>query len=134
MYEQEYPEEDQKYIDERLDSTDVRATTAARHLVPFAKSLRKPQKPTKYVWGEDARERLDLKCYNRQIEREGTLSPRQTEVVQDLANGFLLRSIAEKDHVSYGAIVWHLREARTRLDALSNFHLIKLAVKKGLIH
>ena len=134
MYEAVQEEKDQKYIDARLDSTDVRATNAARHLVPFAKSLRKPQKPTKYVWGDDARERLDLKCYNRQIEREGTLSKRQTEVVQDLANGFLLRSIAERDGVSYGAIVWHLKEARSRLDALSNFHLIKLAVKKGLIN
>ena len=127
-------EADQKYIDARISSTDVRAKLAERHLVPFGKSRRTPQKPTKYVWGDDARERREMKCYAEAVEREGTLSKRQTEVVQDLASGFLLRSIAEKDHVSYGAIVWHLKEARSRLDALSNFHLIKLAVKKGLIN
>ena len=130
--EEEHSEEDQKYIEQRLESTDVRAEQAER-IISYAKAQQKPRKPIKYVWGDDARERRELKCYRGQIEREGTLTPRQTEVVTDLANGFLLRSIAEKYDVSNGAIVYHLREARERLGAISNPNLVKVAVQKGLI-
>ena len=131
--EEEYSEEDQKYIEQRLESTDVRSEHAGR-IIPYAKARqKKPRKPLKYVWGDDARERRELKSYRGQIEREGTLTPRQTEVLQDLSNGFLLRSIAEKYDVSNGAIIYHLREARERLGAFSNPNLVKLAMKKGLI-
>ena len=131
--EDKYREKNQKYLNEREESREVRAEQCEQRLVPYAKARKKPPKPVKYKWTGDARERRDAKIYAGQVEREGTLTPRQTEMVTDLANGLMLRSIATKHGLTTGGVIYHIREARERLGAISNPNLIKIAVERKLI-
>ena len=127
-------EETDQYLEERRESTAIRSEQALENgFADCGRARKKPPKPVKYKWTGDARERRDAKIYAGQVARDGTLTPKQKEVVTDLANGYLLRSIAKKHHLTNGGIIYHLREARERLGALSNPNLVKIAVQRGLI-
>ena len=93
----------------------------------------KPPKERIYRHSEDSLERMDQRFYDNAREREGKLTPRQTQILTAYANGLTTGCIALKYGINRGSVVTYLSYARTRLDALSNPHAVKLAVQRGLI-
>ena len=95
----------------------------------------KPKQPKERVYqhSEDSLERMDQRFYDNAREREGSLTPRQTQILTDYSNGFTTGCIALKYGINRGSVVAYLSYARTRLEALSNPHAVKIAVQKGLI-
>ncbi|MYC28156.1 MAG: hypothetical protein F4X63_09230 [Nitrospira sp. SB0662_bin_26] len=94
---------------------------------------RKNPKARQYEFSEDALARMDQRRYNKQIEREGTITPKQAAYLTDYSNGLSLTIIAMKNRVSMGAVVNQLSRIRERLDAFNNVHAVKIALQKGLI-
>ena len=93
----------------------------------------KPPKERIYRHSQDALERMDQRFYDKAREREGTLTPRQTQILTAYSNGFTTGCIALKYGIGRNSVVTYLKYARNRLDALSNPHAVKIAVQKGLI-
>ncbi len=61
------------------------------------------------------------------------LTPRQLEFVVATANGVSLRDIAERAHVEYPTARNAVAEARSRLGATSNAHLVVKCIAYGLL-
>jgi len=62
-----------------------------------------------------------------------TLTPREREVFQNLAEGLATRKIAENLHVSAKTIETHRRNIMEKLNIHSMSELVKCAIREGLI-
>ena len=76
---------------------------------------------------------MDQRKYNRAIEREYTLTPRQAEILTAYSKGLRLKFIAMKYRITEGMVAAHLQHARFRLFAKNNMHAVRIALQKGLI-
>ena len=90
-----------------------------------------PKRPMRY--SEDARERMDQRKYNRAVEREFTLTPRQAQILTAYSKGLRLKFIAMKYKICVSMVAAHLVNARYRLFAKTNTEAARIALKKGLI-
>ena len=122
----------EKFIDE---SKERRALA-----VSYARSFIKPKAPQPepgpkrdYHFSEDARERMDQRRYQNQIEAENTLSEKQHAVLTNYSNGLPLMLIAARLGLTRCAVVRRLRRIRERLETLNNAHSVAVALRKGLI-
>ena len=97
------------------------------------KQRTKVPKPKKFEYSEEAQARMDQRRYNAEIERQGTLTPRQKEILTDYSNGLRFDLVAAKNKITVGAVGDHLVRIRLRLCAYTNAHAVKIAVQKGLI-
>ena len=109
-----------------------------RKAIAYARSFikEKPKKPKpkpKRKISEDARARMDQRLWNRQIERENSLTDRQRSILFDVSSGLPLVVIAARHNTRRESIVRSLRHIRERLDALNNVHAVAIALRKGLI-
>lgn len=91
----------------------------------------KPRKQKPY--SEDALARMDQRRYNAEIKRQGTLTPRQKEILTDYSNGLRFDLVAAKNKITVGAVGDHLVRIRLRLCAYTNAHAVKRALQLGLI-
>lgn len=62
-----------------------------------------------------------------------SLTPHQTRILQDIANGLSTGQIALKYHVTDHCIWAHMRNVREALDVRSKPHAIAVAMREGLI-
>ena len=90
-----------------------------------------PKRPMRY--SEDARERMDQAKYNRAVEREFTLTPRQAQILTAYSKGLRLKFIAMKYKICVGMVAAHLVNIRYRLFAKNNMHAVRIALQKDLI-
>ena len=90
-----------------------------------------PKRPMRY--SEDARERMDQAKYNRAVEREFTLTPRQAQILTAYSKGLRLKFIAMKYKICVSMVAAHLVNARYRLFAKNNMHAVRIALQKDLI-
>ena len=91
-----------------------------------------PKRPMRF--SEDARERMDQAKYNRAVEREFTLTPRQAEILTAYSKGLRLKFIAMKYKICVSRVAAHLQNARYRLFAKNNMHAVRIALQRNLIH
>ena len=90
-----------------------------------------PKRPMRF--SEDAVERMDQRKYNRAVEREFTLTPRQAQILTAYSKGLRLKFIAMKYKICVSMAAAHLQNARYRLFAKNNMHAVRIALQKGLI-
>ncbi|MCR4301923.1 MAG: helix-turn-helix transcriptional regulator [Sulfuricaulis sp.] len=62
-----------------------------------------------------------------------TLSPRQTEALQCLANGIATKNAPDVMGITYGTYKAHLQNAYRRLGVRNDAHAVAIAMRKGLI-
>ena len=84
-------------------------------------------------FSEDARERMDQAKYNRAVEREFTLTPRQAQILTAYSKGLRLKFIAMKYKICVSMVAAHLVNIRYRLFAKNNMHAVRIALQKDLI-
>ena len=90
-----------------------------------------PKKSMRF--SEDARERMDQRKYNRAVEREFTLTPRQAQILTAYSKGLRLKFIAMKYKICVSMVAAHLVNIRYRLFAKTNMHAVRIALQKDLI-
>ena len=86
-----------------------------------------------FTYSDEARERMDQRSYERALQRQGTLTPRQREILTDYARGLMFQTIAMKNRITIARVGTLLQHARERLDARNNAHAVAIALRKGLI-
>lgn len=69
----------------------------------------------------------------RQAEEQKTLTPRQREVLQLIAEGRSTREIAERLHLSIKTVETHRAEIQRRLDIFDVAGLTRYAIKQGIV-
>ncbi|MCB0068011.1 MAG: response regulator transcription factor, partial [Caldilineaceae bacterium] len=66
-------------------------------------------------------------------ERVESLTPRETEVLTYIAEGFTSREIADTLVISVKTVERHRENIMTKLDIHNRVELVKFAIRKGLI-
>lgn len=69
----------------------------------------------------------------RQVEEQKTLTPRQREVLQLIAEGRSTREIAERLHLSIKTVETHRAEIQRRLEIFDVAGLTRYAIRQGIV-
>jgi DNA-binding CsgD family transcriptional regulator len=62
-----------------------------------------------------------------------TISPREVQVVQLIAEGLTGREVGERLGISESTVETHVEHVRTKLGARSRSHIVAKAISMGLI-
>ena len=69
---------------------------------------------------------------NKKYEKEFNLTPRETEILQLIAEGFNIKKIAERLYLSFNTVQVHKKNIMKKLDLHRQADLIRYAIKEGI--
>ena len=116
-----------------IESKERRAEVLEENRKNVKRKSKPPRVRKQAPYSEDALERMDQRRWEKQRAMEGTLAPRQAEMLTDYSKGLKLYQIAMKYRVTMGTVVNQLQNIRNRLDTINNVHSVRVALQKGLI-